>query len=268
MKTQIDSLQNLIETLQSQGQYWFLKENLIKELDMSENAFLKASSRLIKKAKLARIYRGFYVIVPLEYYNSGCLPVSWFIHALMEYLDQPYYVALLTAAGIHGSSHQQAMAFQIITHKPIRKIIAGRLRIEFCYKKNIRNDFYQPIKTASGFMHVSTPEMTAFDLVHYANASGQLQHVTTVLLELAEKLNPEILTSYVKNDEVEIPTAQRLFYLLDLLKIKIDLREAESELKLKKPVKKILVPRNHSPILEYNERWKILVNETLEPDDL
>lgn len=263
-----DSLKSYIETLQSQGVYWFFKEKITETLGMTENTFVKASRRLISQGRLAKIYGGFYVIVPLEYHSSGCLPVSWFIHALMAYLNQPYYVCLLTAAGIHGSAHQQAMAFKIMTKKPIRKIIAGSVRIEFCYKKKISQNSYQSVKTASGFMHVSTPEMTAFDLVHYAHVSGQLQHVATVLLELAEKLNPEILALHIKNDEVETPTAQRLLYLLDLLKVKIDLREPEAELKLKKLVKKILVPRSHSQVIEYNERWKILVNEIFELDDL
>lgn len=265
---QSDSLKSYIETLHSQGDYWFFKEKTTETLGMTENTFVKASRRLISQGRLAKIYGGFYVIVPLEYHSSGCLPVSWFIHALMAYLNQPYYVCLLTAAGIHGSAHQQAMSFQVMTNKPIRKIIAGRVRIEFCYKKTISQNSYQPVKTASGFMNVSTPEMTAFDLVHYVHASGQIQHVATVLLELSEKLDPEILASHIKNDEIEIPTAQRLLYLLDLLKLKIDLRKPEAELKLKKLVKKILVPRSQSPVIEYNERWKILVNETLELDDL
>jgi hypothetical protein len=50
---------------------------------------------------------GVAVVVPPEYREAGCPPASWFIHDLMRFLGQPYYVALLTAAAIHGAAHQQ-----------------------------------------------------------------------------------------------------------------------------------------------------------------
>ncbi len=268
MRTRKHTLQEYLESLQSQGQYWFLKEDAVETLKMSVPSFINASNRLAAKGKLTRIHGNLYVIVPPEHRAQASLPASWFIHRLMEKIGQPYYVGLLTAAGIHGAAHQQAMAFQVITTKPMRRIVAGRLRIQFCHKKLIQPDYFQDIKTASGMMHVSTPEMTAFDLVRYSHAVGEMQHVTTVLSELAEKLNPEILLQYLKRSTVETATSQRLFYLLEMIKPNLDLTSLEDELKLKNPVNRLLVKGGSPSVIEYNKRWKIIMNEILEPDDL
>ena len=165
MEKNTPSLQHYIEHLQSQGQYWFLRKNLIHSLKLTENAFKLAAYRLIKKGKLKRIRGDFYTIVPPEYYAIGSLPATWFIDALMNYLGQQYYIGLLTSAALAGAAHQQPMVFQVITNKRTRAITVGQVRIHFFYKKTIRDYFYQHMKTATGTMQVSTPEITAFDLV-------------------------------------------------------------------------------------------------------
>jgi hypothetical protein len=47
----------------------------------------------------------------------------------MEYLELPYYVALLSAAAIHGAAHQKSQEFQVITNKSLRTIHVRGLRI-------------------------------------------------------------------------------------------------------------------------------------------
>lgn len=268
MKNETASLSTYLEELQTEGQYWLLRQEAIEFLQFSENAFRKAAHRLIVKGKLKRIRGDFYTIVPLEYHATGSLPASWFIDALIGYLKQKYYVGLLTAASLQGSAHQQPMAFQVITDKPTRAITVGQVRIEFFYKKTIQPHFYQAMKTASGTMHVSTAEMTAFDLVRYMNASGQVNHVSTVLSELAVSLNPDLLAELLKQDDVEITAAQRLGYLLDFLQSTIDLEPLHRCLKQNKVIRRPLVAGSEQPVIQYDVRWSILVNETIEPDEL
>ena len=71
------------------------------------------------------------MVVPLEYREAGCPPASWFIQPLMDFLDRPYYVGLLSAAAIHGAAHQQPMVFQVITDMVIKAARAGRVAIQF-----------------------------------------------------------------------------------------------------------------------------------------
>src|SRR5437867_5100803 len=105
MRTQ--SLQNWVNQTQSQGVYSFSLPEARAATSLSAGALQRALHRLHAKGRIARIRNGFFVIVPLEYAVAGSPPASWFIDPLMRTIGQPYYVGLLTAAGLHGASHQQ-----------------------------------------------------------------------------------------------------------------------------------------------------------------
>lgn len=55
-----------------------------------------ALHRLPRHGLVAHPAHGFYVIVPPEYRQLGCLPAGQFIPALMEQLGLGYYVGLLS----------------------------------------------------------------------------------------------------------------------------------------------------------------------------
>src|SRR3990167_3243379 len=268
MKEEVNSLGQYIDSLQSRGAYWFLRQDAMRALGLSSDAFKMAAHRLVKKGRLQRIRGDFYALVPLEYRATGSLPATWFIDALMQHLHQQYYVGLLSAAAFHEAAHQQPMIFQVITDKRTRMITAGRVRIQFLYKKSILDHFFQKMKTDTGVMNVATPEMTAFDLVRYMDVSGQVNHVATVLCELAEKLDAKKLARLAEEDDVEITVVQRLGYLLETLALPIDLQLLEKVLKKKKLIKRWLVMKGRRIIISQNKKWHILVNEIVEPDDL
>lgn len=268
MKIVFSTLPQYLEYLQSQGKYSFSRKEAIAVLNLSDNAFKKSAYYLMRKSKLIRIRGDFYTIVPPEYRVSGSLPVTWFIDDFMNSLGQDYYCSLLTAASLLGVSHQQPMVFQVITNKKTRPIRKENLQIEFYYKKTIQQYFYQPIKTPTGTINVSTPEVTAFDLIRYIYAAGHINNVATVLCELVSQLNPEKLAALIANDDVEVATAQRLGYLFDSLKLSIDLEPLKKAIKGKNVVNHLLVAKVDQPIIERNNKWHILVNETVEPDEL
>ena len=62
-------------------------------------------------------------------------------------------------------------------------------------------------------MPVSTPEATTFDLVRYAHLCGGLDHVATVLSELAEAIDATRLTTLAEGEPVA--HVQRVGWLLD-----------------------------------------------------
>jgi predicted transcriptional regulator of viral defense system len=268
MKAESMTLSVYLDHLQSKGQYWFVGQDAIESLKVSDKAFRRAAYRLILKGKLNRVRGDFFVLVPPEYWATQSLPASWFVDALLKYLNQTYYVGLLSAAALHGASHQQPMIFQVITNKLTRSITVGQVHVQFYYKKTISAQFYQPVKTPTGTMNVSTPEVTAFDLVRYMNSSGQINNVATVLYELVNKLNSITLAELLSSNQVEITAAQRLGYILDTLGLDIDLEQLASELKQKKATPRLLVTGSQKPVIANNLRWHILVNEKLEPDEL
>ncbi len=268
MKEKITTLSAYLDHLRMDGRYWLSRKEAIATLQISDKAFKLAAHRLSVKGSLKRVRGDFFIIVPPEHRAIGALPPVWFIDALMRYLDQQYYVGLLAAAALHGAAHQQPMTFQVITDKPTRNITVGQVFIEFICKSNIQSYFYKLKKTMSGTIQISTPEMTAFDLVRYMSAAGQVNHVATVLCELVERLDPEKLADVLKNDDVEITIVQRLGYLLDVLQLPLDLLPLEKQLKQRKTSRRLLVLASSAPVTEYNQRWHIEVNEQVEPDDV
>jgi predicted transcriptional regulator of viral defense system len=262
------TLTTYMNQLRADGVCWLSRREAISVLGVSADAFKLAARRLAAKGALQRVRGDFFIIIPPEHRVIGSLPAAWFIDSLMKHLGQEYYVGLLTAAALHGSAHQQPMAFQVITDKPTRDIVVGQVYIQFVHKKKVPPHFYQLRKAMSGSIRVSTPEMTAFDLVRYLKVSGQINHVATVLSELADQLSSEGLGTLLKNGDVCITAAQRLGYLLDTLKLPVDLMLLEKQLKQHNFSRRLLVVSDDQPIIEYNKRWRIDVNEQVEVDEL
>ena len=255
-------LATLVDGLQSRGKYTFTRE--VSEEQRSSAAFEAAVRRLKKQRRLASPRRGFFVIVPVEYLEAGCLPASWFIDDLMRFLGQPYYVGLLSAAAIHGASHQQPMVFQVVTDRPTREAKAGRVRIEFHMSRFVADTPVVDVQTETGSMRVSTPEVTAYDVVRFPAAAGHLNNVANVLAEIAEKINGDRLAELAP--KYSVPDVQRLGYLLDLV----------GQQRLAEPLLKTLQLRRRRPVLlapgegangeQADDRWRIIPNTTVEAD--
>lgn len=253
----------VIGKLQSRGKYSFTREDVAADRP-SDAAFEAAVRRLKKQRRLASPRRGFFVVVPPEYREAGCLPASWFIHDLMRFLGQPYYVGLLSAAALHGAAHQQPMVFQVVTDRPTRGAKAGRVRIEFHMSRLVHNVPVVEVQTETGSMRVSSPEVTGFDVVRFPDAAGQLNNVATVLAELAERLHPARLAELAP--KYSTPNVQRLGYLLDLV----------GQQHLAEPLSKTLEERRRRPVLlapgedatgeQPDDRWRVIPNVTVEAD--
>ena len=98
------SLSEYIDSLEASGRTVFLREQAIKKLKVSKDAFKLAAHRLVKKKRIAGTKSGFFIIIPLQYRTSGALPATWFIDELMKFHQKPYYVGILSAALLHGAA--------------------------------------------------------------------------------------------------------------------------------------------------------------------
>jgi predicted transcriptional regulator of viral defense system len=101
-----------ITDLIASGRYGFSSDEAAHALGTSAVATRAALRRLRQNGELAMPYKGFYVVVPPEFRNSGCLPAGHFIPSLMEHLGEKYYAGLLSAAEYHGSAHQRPRSFR------------------------------------------------------------------------------------------------------------------------------------------------------------
>lgn len=142
-----------------------------------------------KKGDIASPQRGFFVVVPPEYHALGCLPAEQFVPERMRWLELDYYAGLLSAAQYHGAAHQGPQVFQVTIALPRPPIRCGRVGVDFVARKNVREVPARLFNTSRGTLRVSTPEATAFDLFGDARQCGGLDHMVTVLAELAESMN-------------------------------------------------------------------------------
>jgi predicted transcriptional regulator of viral defense system len=261
------TLTDYVDSLQIRGQYTFVRTEAMTTLSLSSNAFKLAALRLIKKNRLIRPKEGFYVIVPTEYLKVGAPPVTWFIDSLMTFHQQPYYIGLLSAAALYGAAHQQPQVFQVMTNQSLRMIFAGQSRIQFFSKKIMIPSHCQAMKTPTGYVQVSFPELTAFDLVRYNKAAGYLSHIATVLSELQESFDEERFADVLKAENLSIPVVQRLGYLLELIATKqIFILLLKQWLKEHSPRLIPLYADKEYDKTQQNKVWHLYINEKIEPD--
>lgn len=83
-------------------------------------------------------------------------------------------------------------SFRFSLPRPVARSSAARWR-SLSWSERLDEVPVQRLNTPRGTITVSTPEATALDLVDYQHHAGGLSQVTTVLAELAEKINDEKL---------------------------------------------------------------------------
>lgn len=257
------SLQSWIDALQTRGRYTFLRDEAVRDSGLSAAAVRKALQRAVRSGRLVRPREYFFVIVPLEYRSAGAPPPSWFVHDLMAAMRLPYYVALLSAAAIHGAAPQPPQEFQVMTDRTVRSIRVGRSQIRFFASQHVPQAATVQVKTPTGTMRVSSPETTVVDLVRFVKAAGHLDHVATVIGELAPRLNAKRLVAALKVVS-DVPNAQRLGHILDVLR-KRDLSKAVYEW-VERRIERHQPLRPGLPVTGAAEdrRWRLWINGPLE----
>lgn len=246
-------------------QYCFSKEDALVETGLSDSAFRMAASRLKKKSKLISPYRGFYVAIPPQYQRRGVPPAKVFIDELMNFVGKSYYVGLLSAASMFGAAHHAPQEFQVLTPDQMKDIHIKRLRISFIYNSVLLEEFTTERATETGGIIVSTPELTALDLVYHDDRAGHLDNVATVLRDLAERLDPQELVN-VANQYHSRASIQRLGYILEFLgedELITPLKDWIETQELTRVPLSTLNSRGNSP---RNRTWEILENKKLMPD--
>lgn len=260
-------LEDYLFKIQSLGRYSFTLPELKAHFNLSEKAILQSLFRLKKSGKVAQIRKAFYVIVPPEYAATGTLPPVLFINDLMKFLERDYYVSLQSAAALHGAAHQQPQEFFVIIDKPaLRKISTEKLRLNFVVKNQLPLNCLDNKKSDTGYFKISTPELTALDIVQYEQKSGGLNNVVTILQELAEVMYPGKLANCIDNS-IATTTLQRLGYIFD--KVLHNQKFSNTIQNIIKNKKKTAVPlktKGNRQGFSIDKKWMIIENAKLESD--
>lgn len=237
----------------------------------SEQILQNELYRLCSNKTIASVYRGFYVIIPVQYVLRGSVPATYYIDQLMAYLSKPYYVCMLSAAELLGAAHQRPQQFSVMTTFPKRRVISTRnVIIDWFYREELPEDALITKNTETGTIRISNPLLTAADLVQYQQHVGGLSLVATILEELSEQINIKSqfasLASFVKK-----VTWQRLGYILEHVVEENELADELYEQIRNLPGSLMYMPFSTSAednTSERNSRWKIKINVQIEKDDL
>lgn len=238
--------------------------------EQSDIAIKRSLDRLSKKEKVVSIYRGYYLIIPPQYAAKGILPPSLYIDGFMQFMQRPYYVGLLSAAAYHGAAHQQPQEFFVVTTQPtLRPTQRKGIKVNYISKNSIPANLIESKKVESGYLKVSSPALTAIDLVQFEKKSGGLNRIATVLNELVEVIKPEMFSSILLN-EASTYSIQRLGYLLEHALNQKELADAlyqESKragLSFYRVPLKAAAPTKGEPT---DENWKVIVNTEIDIDE-
>lgn len=237
----------------------------------SEQILQNELYRLCSNKTIASVYRGFYVIIPVQYVLRGSVPATYYIDQLMAYLSKPYYVCMLSAAELLGAAHQRPQQFSVMTTFPKRRVVSTRnVIIDWFYRGGLPEDALITKNTETGTIRISNPLLTAADLVQYQQHVGGLSRVATILEELSEQIDIKSqfapLATFVKK-----VVWQRLGYILEHVVEENELADELYEQIRNLPGSLMYMPLSTSAennTSERNSRWKININVQIEKDDL
>lgn len=270
---ELNNIDNWILYRSKRGKLTFSRQELVAGFShLSEQTVKNNLNLLIKKGEIFPVFKGFYAVIPIDYALMGIVPPEFYIDDLMNYLARPYYVSLLSAAALYGAAHQKPQIFSVITSLPtLRDTTKRDTRIAFiATRKEIPQKWLKTFRGGNGDFYVSKPELTATDLITFQKEIGGLNRACTVIYELME------VVRFGKSDKtffdyVPASTIQRLGYLLEN-----ELEQSKQAAVLYTKAKtydckfqKIPLKNNQSTNnCKTNEKWKIMVNEKIEIDEI
>lgn len=186
---------------------------------VSAEALRQALHRQQRKGRIVRASRGsqHWVIVPLQDAVAGAPPLeTWLDAYLSKTLGLPYYVGLLSAAEVYGASPQAVMVTQVMTPGVRRPVQLGRHQLVFLKCARVADMPTRWHTTPQGRFKVSTPELTALDLVARQQMAGGLARIVEILQILSPDMTAPGLSTALDAAQ-ETPSAQRLGALLSWL---------------------------------------------------
>lgn len=262
-----------VRELPKRGVYTFTLEDVIAEFPGFTKDYIHLELfRQAEKGEVKSVWRGFYAVVLDDYGLRGDPPPTEFIDQLMRYLDRHYYVALLSAASFHGSSHQAPQTFMVMVEgSSMRMSNKSGSRMKFYTRKKIPKNYLDSVMSKSGYITFSSIELTALDLIVRMKGVGGLNRAAEVIDGLVEE---DLRFNKVEADFFELSPAvsiQRLGYILDKPLGYTDIADELYEGAMKAGVRfkhTLLYPIAGISAAGYSidSKWKVAANKEVELD--
>lgn len=246
------------------GRYTFTRSDAAISLNRQGDTLNKILLRLKRAGWILPIGSDFFSIVDPQNRRFGHIPPEWFVEPWAQFKGVEYYVGGLSAAELHGAAHQRPQAFHVVVNRSMRPFHLPSLRVRFLYRRAIVSSMWEQKKVPTGFFRLSTPEMTAYDLLSLRNACPSLDHVATIYVELGEAMCTRRVTALCEKG-FETPVLQRLGWMLD----------HTGWPKLTDGLVRRLAQRRRDWIPLYtrlpargarNEKWRVIENTDIQPD--
>lgn len=248
-------------------EYSFSWKELVEICNKTEVSLKRELSRLVNKNKIINLRKEFYLIIPPKYSRLGQIPVQLYANKLFKSLNKKYYLGFYSAAKFHGASHQQSQQEYVMTDYPkIGDIDRNQIRLRFITTSKWPKNNLIEKKSDAGIFKISSPALTAVNLLQHQNKLGGLNRMLSVIEELIEEVTKDDISKLLEWYSHK-STLQRFGYLLDKLggeKEKTSL--ISNHLKSTKYFPVLLVPRSNQKAGKVNNGWKVDVNTILEND--
>jgi hypothetical protein len=144
----------------------------------------------------------------------------------------------------------------------LRNINNQKLSIAFFTKLLWEEDQIDELKTDTGYIKVSSPELTAFDFVYYHRKIGGINRVLHVLEDLAENMKSSNALRVAKTQK--LPNIQRLGYLLETIGATTISNALLKFIPIEKLSKVPLSLAHKEGTAKVDNNWRIIVNTKLE----
>lgn len=254
----------LWDQLFAEGKSSFTAADLEARTGVTRNAIYGAVKYAIDRRRLFSPARGLYVIVPPEYRPWGVVPALHFIDPMMRHLDVDYYVAFASAAQWWGAAHQAPQEFQVVTARTVLNRDIERVRLRFYTSTKIATDAVRRVAGPRTMIEVASPDLCAVDLASRPRVAGGLANVATILAELPDLDGARMAALAAPRSRSE---ARRLGWLLELVASDLDL-DALHVLAQPGHGKPSLLAPEGTRRGEHDERWGVIVNVTVQADEL
>lgn len=157
----------------------------------------------------------------------------------------------------------------VTTLPALRPTLKKGLKVNYISKIELPDSLIENRKTEAGYLKISSPILTATDLIQYEKRIGGINRAAIILNELAETIKPEVFNKYLLQN-TPVTVLQRLGYMLEHAFNNHVLADALFELMKINDAKLFRIPLKASANkkgFSSENRWQVIVNTEIDIDE-
>ncbi len=205
-----------LDELQARGDLVVSVDQAAEQNTLSRIAAQRQLERLAPRTTRLPGRPSAFLIVGPEHRLRGAPPVAAWLDEYFRAQGQRYYVGLLSAAALHGSSAQALQVTQVLLRRPRRPIAVGKIHLDFHVKSKLESTPLTEITGLPAPLAVSSPEATALDLIAFSHRIGGIARVLEVILGLEGAMTGTGMRSALRAG-VPVTVLQRIGYVFEKL---------------------------------------------------